>query len=107
MPSCSGLLFGVVKGYAGWTGGYAGLDRIEDWNLDFMERSEKGQEYLATARQVEQAIRFMVACGMTVDVPIMRETDFFVSHECLLLDYEQALTRQDSTTGGWCAFASL
>jgi 3-deoxy-7-phosphoheptulonate synthase len=82
-------------------GGYAGLDRIEDWNLDFMERSEKGQEYLSTARQVEQAIRFMVACGMTLDIPIMRETEFFVSHECLLLDYEQALTRQDSTTGGW------
>lgn len=84
-------------------GGYAGLDRIEDWNLSFMERSEKGQEYLATARQVEQAIRFMVACGMNLDIPIMRETEFFVSHECLLMDYEQALTREDSTTGGWCA----
>lgn len=95
----SAATLNLLRAFA--TGGYAGLDRIEDWNLDFMERSEKGQEYLNTAQQVEQAIRFMVACGMTLDIPIMRETEFFVSHECLLLDYEQALTRQDSTTGGW------
>ena len=44
----------------------------------------------------------MSACGMTSDTTRdMRETDFYISHEALLLPYEQALTRVDSTTGDW------
>ena len=45
----------------------------------------------------------MVACGLDYNSAIMAETEFYVSHEALLLDYEQALTREDSTTGLWCA----
>ena len=45
----------------------------------------------------------MKACGLSEDTAIMNETEFYVSHECLLMEYEQALTRQDSTTGLWCA----
>ncbi len=43
----------------------------------------------------------MVACGMPADSPLMKETEFYTSHECLLLDYEESLTREDSTTGEW------
>ena len=48
----------------------------------------------------------MQACGLGPDTSIMNETEFYVSHECLLMEYEQALTREDSTTGLWCAAAT-
>ena len=48
----------------------------------------------------------MQACGLGPDTSIMNETEFYVSHECLLMEYEQALTREDSTTGLWCATAT-
>lgn len=57
--------------------------------------------YLELAHRVDEALGFMAACGLTPDHPIMSSTDFFTSHECLLLPYEQALTRLDSTSGLW------
>ena len=54
---------------------------------------------------MDEAIQFMNACGLDSETPIMRETEFYVSHEALLLDYEEALTRRDSTTGLWCVRA--
>ena len=82
-------------------GGYAGLQRVMQWNLEFMGKSDEGQAYMDVAKRVEEAIQFMEACGLEYDTPMMTETEFYVSHECLLLDYEQALTREDSTTGLW------
>ena len=82
-------------------GGYAGLQRVMQWNLEFMGKSDEGEAYMALAKRVEEAIQFMEACGLEYDTPMMTETEFYVSHECLLLDYEQALTREDSTTGLW------
>jgi 3-deoxy-D-arabino-heptulosonate 7-phosphate (DAHP) synthase class II len=60
------------------------------------------QAYLELAKNVDQAVQFMNAAGLQSSSPIMAETEFYVSHEALLLDYEQALTRLDSTTGRWC-----
>ena len=74
------------------------------WNLEFMGKSDEGQAYMDVAKRVEEAIQFMEACGLEYDTPMMTETEFYVSHECLLMEYEQALTRQDSTTGLWCVF---
>ena len=82
-------------------GGYAGLQRVMEWNLDFMAKSDEGRAYLDVAKRVDEAIQFMVACGLDSHTAIMTETEYYVSHECLLLDYEQALTREDSTTGLW------
>lgn len=48
---------------------------------------------------MDDALGFMAAAGLTMDHPIMTTTEFWTSHECLLLPYEQALTRQDSTSG--------
>lgn len=53
------------------------------------------------AKRVEEALQFMKACGMSNDMGVMNETEFYTSHECLLLDYEEALTRLDSTTNQW------
>ncbi|GAB4838425.1 Phospho-2-dehydro-3-deoxyheptonate aldolase 2, chloroplastic [Ancistrocladus abbreviatus] len=81
------------------TGGYAAMQRVNQWNLDFTEHSEQGDRYHELAHRVDEALGFMAAAGHTLDHPIMTTTEFWTSHECLLLPYEQALTREDSTTG--------
>ncbi|KAI4383474.1 hypothetical protein MLD38_009308 [Melastoma candidum] len=81
------------------TGGYAAMQRVNEWNLDFLVHSEQGDRYQELARRVDEALGFMSAAGLTVDHPIMTTTEFWTSHECLLLPYEQALTRLDSTSG--------
>ncbi|KAL5715772.1 3-deoxy-7-phosphoheptulonate synthase [Ranunculus cassubicifolius] len=81
------------------TGGYAAMQRVTKWNLDFVEHSEQGDRYMELAQRVDEALGFMTAAGLTLDHPIMTTTDFWTSHECLHLPYEQALTREDSTSG--------
>ncbi|KAG6492971.1 phospho-2-dehydro-3-deoxyheptonate aldolase 1, chloroplastic-like [Zingiber officinale] len=80
-------------------GGYASIQRVTQWNLDFVQHSEQGDRYMELAQRVDDAIGFMVAAGLTADHPIMTTTEFWTSHECLHLPYEQALTREDSTSG--------
>jgi 3-deoxy-7-phosphoheptulonate synthase len=83
-------------------GGYADLHRVHGWTLGFVANSPQGQRYEQLARQIDEALGFMAACGITGETtPAIRETEFFTSHEALLLPYEQALTRTDSTTGEW------
>lgn len=81
------------------TGGYASMQRVTQWNLDFTEHSEQGDRYRELAHRVDEALGFMAAAGLTVDHPIMTTTEFWTSHECLLLPFEQSLTREDSTSG--------
>lgn len=81
-------------------GGYADLHRVHRWTLDFVDQSPQQERYQGLAQQIDRSLRFMHACGINAElVPAMRETDFFTSHEALLLPYEEALTRVDSTTG--------
>ncbi len=83
-------------------GGYSSLRRVHGWNLGFLERSPEGERYQEVANRISEALDFMEACGFTAEtIPVLRETDFYTSHEALLLRYEQALTRVDSTTGDW------
>ncbi len=84
------------------SGGYADLHRVHGWNLGFVERSPLAERYRDLAHRIDETLSFMTACGMTSETTRdMRETDFYVAHEALLLPYEQALTRVDSTTGDW------
>ena len=84
------------------SGGYADLHEVHRWNLGFVERSPLAARYRDLAHRIDETLSFMAACGMTsATTRDMRETDFYVSHEALLLPYEQALTRVDSTTGDW------
>lgn len=83
------------------SGGYAAMQRVNQWELDFMENSEQAGRYEELAGRVDEALGFMAACGLTAEHPIMKTTDFYTSHECLLLPYECALTRIDSTSGLW------
>lgn len=84
------------------SGGYADLHEVHRWNLGFVERSPLAERYRDLAHRIDETLSFMAACGMTSQTTRdMRETDFYVAHEALLLPYEQALTRVDSTTGDW------
>ncbi len=81
-------------------GGYADLRRVHGWNLDFIEGSPLGARYQDTAARIDDAVRFMAACGVTGEtVPAMKQTDFYTSHEALLLPFEEAMTRTDSLSG--------
>jgi 3-deoxy-7-phosphoheptulonate synthase len=82
------------------SGGYADLHQVHQWNLSFVEHSPLADRYRDLASRIDETLNFMGACGMTSQsTPQIRETEFYTSHEALLLPYEQALTRVDSTSG--------
>ncbi len=84
------------------TGGYANLNKVHKWNLGFVKDSPLGERYQDLANSIDDALRFMEACGITPEtVPSIKQTSFYTSHEALLLPYEQGLTRQDSISGDW------
>lgn len=83
-------------------GGYADLHRVNKWTLDFVQDHPLAERYKNLADSVDQALTFMAAAGVTSEnSQQIREVDFYTSHEALLLPYEEALTRNDSTTGDW------
>jgi 3-deoxy-7-phosphoheptulonate synthase len=83
-------------------GGYANLEHVHQWTLGFLKDSSVGHRYQELADRITETLAFMRACGIDAETtPQLRSTDFFTSHEALLLGYEQALTRVDSTSGDW------
>ncbi len=82
-------------------GGYATLHGVHAWNQEFVAQSPMGRSYARLAKQIDQAIKFINIIGIPTDIPQIDQTQFFTSHEALLLPYEEALTRIDSTTGDW------
>jgi 3-deoxy-7-phosphoheptulonate synthase len=85
-------------------GGYADLHRVASWNLGFTQGSPEAERYGDMAARVSHALDFMAACGIdSGQSEQLRGVDFFTSHEALLLPYEEALTRLDSTSGKWVA----
>ncbi|MCW3475921.1 class II 3-deoxy-7-phosphoheptulonate synthase [Limobrevibacterium gyesilva] len=86
------------------SGGYADLNEVHRWNLGFVARSPLADRYRDLAHRIDETLAFMSACGINSGTtPQIHETDFYTSHEALLLPYEQALTRVDSTSGDWYA----
>ena len=83
-------------------GGFADLGRVHSWTQEFVAASSEGRRYEQIADEIDRALRFMTACGIaTQDDPKLHTVDFFTSHEALILGYEEALTRTDSTSGDW------
>jgi 3-deoxy-7-phosphoheptulonate synthase len=83
-------------------GGYASLGRAHQWMLGYVKDSPQAHLYEELANRISEALNFMRACGLDPDHhPELRTTDFYTSHEGLLLGFEQAMTRLDSTTGDW------
>src|SRR5437660_2906174 len=82
-------------------GGYANLGSVHKWMLDFVTDSAQSRRYAELADRISEALGFMQACGLDLEShPELRTTDFYTSHEALLLGYEQAMTREDSTHPG-------
>ncbi|MFZ4806188.1 MAG: class II 3-deoxy-7-phosphoheptulonate synthase [Hyphomicrobiaceae bacterium] len=85
-------------------GGYADLERVHQWTLGFVKDSPQAHRYQVLADRITETLGFMRACGITSEnTPQLRTTNFYTSHEALLLGFEQAMTRNDSTTGEWYA----
>ena len=83
-------------------GGFADLNRVHQWNLEFIAPRREGRRYEEVADEIERALRFMAACGIDLAHETqLHEVDFYTSHEALLLAFEEALTRRDSLTGDW------
>ncbi|GAB5387180.1 MAG: 3-deoxy-7-phosphoheptulonate synthase class II [Alphaproteobacteria bacterium] len=83
-------------------GGYADLHKVHLWTQEFVKASPLSARYEALCDRIADALTLMESCGITAATsPQIRETDFYTSHEALLLPYEQALTRTDSVTGDW------
>lgn len=98
--SQSGLTLNLIRAFA--SGGYADLHRVQGWTMDFLDASPQGARYADLANRIQDALNFMTACGIRPDaVRALKEVDFYTSHEMLLLGYEEAMTRVDSTTGDW------
>jgi len=90
----------LIRAFA--TGGYADLRNVHKWNLEFVSGNAQEDRYRVLADKISEALTFMEACGVLgEDIRALREVSFYTSHEALLLGYESAMTRVDSTTGDW------
>src|SRR5438067_2236434 len=75
--------------------GKADLSQVHDWNKDFVRTSKAGERYEALAAEIDRGLRFMTACGVTDSS--LHSTEIFASHEALLLEYERAMLRLDTS----------
>jgi 3-deoxy-7-phosphoheptulonate synthase len=83
-------------------GGMADLNKVHQWNLDYMQNHPLGAKYEELSSKITQSLAFMKACGIdSSNTPTLSETKLYTSHEALLLNYEQTMTREDSLTGDW------
>lgn len=90
----------LIRAFA--QGGLASLEQVHAWNLDFVSNSPQSEHYSLLADRIDETLNFMKACGISAEQSrVISETNFYTSHEALLLPYEQALTRRDSLTGDW------
>jgi 3-deoxy-7-phosphoheptulonate synthase len=96
----SAITLNLLRAFA--QGGYADLHQVHRWNLGFVSDSPQSARYQDLADRLTETLDFMAACGLTSETtPQIRETEVYTSHEALILSYEQALTRVDSTSGDW------
>ena len=98
--SQSSATLNLLRAFAG--GGYADLYNIHRWTLGFVADSPQGARYRELSEKISEALTFMAAIGVTPDShPDLSRVEFFTSHEALLLGFEEAMTRVDSTSGDW------
>jgi 3-deoxy-7-phosphoheptulonate synthase len=96
----SAATLNLLRAFA--TGGYADLHNVHRWTLGFVEGSPQGARYRALSDKISETLSFMDAIGVNSQShPTLHQVEFFTSLEALLLGYEEAMTRVDSTTGDW------
>ena len=83
-------------------GGMADLNKVHSWNLNYMKDHTLGEKYEELASKISESLKFMEACGInSTNTPALNQTTLYTSHEALLLNYEEAMTRKDSLTDDW------
>ena len=98
----SAATLNLLRAFA--TGGYANLENAHRWMLGFVKDSPQSERYQELADRITETLGFMKAIGLDAEAhPELRATDFYTSHEALLLGFEQAMTRLDSTSGEYYA----
>jgi len=96
----SAATLNLLRAFA--NGGYADLHNIHRWTLGFVGDSPQGARYRELSDKISESLAFMAAIGVTPQShPGMHQVEFFTSHEALLLGFEEAMTRVDSTSGEW------
>ena len=96
----SAATLNLLRAFAG--GGYADLHNIHRWTLGFVADSPQAARYRELSNKISDSLDFMGALGITADTyPVMHQVEVFTSHEGLLLGFEEAMTRVDSTSGDW------
>jgi len=96
----SGITMNLLRAFS--RGGLADLNQVHQWNLDFIKDHPLGKRYEELSNQIDKAMKFLSAAGInSQNTPQLRQTVVYTSHEALLLNYEEALTRVDSLTGDW------
>ena len=98
----SAATLNLIRAFA--QGGMADLAKVHEWTLGFLADTPETTKYQEVADRISESLNFMKACGLTSDTASqLRETEFYTSHEALLLNYEEALTREDTITSekGW------
>ncbi len=81
-------------------GGYADLRYVNSWNMGFLKSGPEYERYRSLANKIQESLNFMEALGVSSkNTPQLTKTEYYTCHEALLLPYEEALTREDSTTG--------
>lgn len=83
------------------SGGYAGLDNVQAWHKDFFGWPPADQRYEDLVNGINKTVNFMIAMGLDAHIPQLNQVVLYTSHEALLLEYEEAMTRIDTTTGDW------
>ena len=98
----SAATLNLLRAFA--NGGYANLENVHRWMLGFVKDSPQSERYEELADRITETLGFMRAIGLDPEAhPELRSTDFYTSHEALLLGYEQAMTRLNSTSGDYYA----
>ena len=98
----SAATLNLLRAFA--TGGYANLENAHRWMLGFVKDSPLSGRYQELADRITETLGFMKAIGLDAEAhQELRATDFYTSHEALLLGFEQAMTRLDSTSGEYYA----
>ncbi len=98
----SAVTLNLLRAFA--QGGFADLARVQQWNQAFIAASPQGERYAELSRRITESLDFMAACGLSpATMPQLRATEFYTSHDAMLLNYETPLARQDSLTGDWYA----
>ena len=101
----SAATLNLIRAFA--SGGLADLEKVHSWTLDFIKDSDEASRYEELAARIDETMSFMRACGVTsATSQSLRETQLYTSHEALLLNYEEAFTRQDTITAEGSQFST-